>query len=85
MTQESTETDTIEDLDWNHKPPCEVDVTTLRDGIQNCQKPAAWLGIAPCGHEGYSCDPHKHDGGLYWCRECGRRDMPRHNYRWIKL
>ncbi len=94
--QTTPDTDTLTSLDFDFRPICDVTAPKRRSRIgrffdrprrrsQPCDKPAIWLGIAPCGCAGYSCDPHRWDPSEYMCLNCGCADMHRHQYTWIRL
>lgn len=86
-------TDPVEDIAATHDfdPGCEVDVLIMRQGISTgirkdqCTSPAKWLGISPCGHDGYFCGEHHYDQRAFTCRHCGRANMHLATYKWIRL
>jgi hypothetical protein len=70
---------------------CEVDVLIMRHGVSTgvytdkCTKRAAWLGVAPCGHDAYFCEEHHYDTRAFHCHHCGRANMMLATYRWMRL
>jgi hypothetical protein len=79
-----TETDIvaagIEDVD----PTCEVDETRRDAKNYKCYNPAVWVGVPPCGHEGFFCEQHHCDSRSFKCLVCGNITLLA-TYRWIRL
>jgi hypothetical protein len=80
----TTPTD-LDALDFD--PACEVTYYGYDGKVKRrCEDVAAWIGIPPCGHEGYFCEHHRRHQGLQWkCLKCGARNMRMADYRWIPL
>jgi hypothetical protein len=75
--------DTSDELDFT--PECDVDQLTRGVHHDKCTKPAAWVGIAPCGHDCYFCETHHYDQRAFICHVCGRNDLHLATYKWIRL
>lgn len=83
-TQHGTTTDQIAHLDF--QPPCEVeDYSSDNGGKPKCPNPAAWVGIKPCGHSSYFCDPHHIDQRKFKCLECSMKDIHLATCKWVRL
>jgi hypothetical protein len=69
-------------------PECEVDKLDRYDVVikdSKCGKPAAWIGVAPCGHSAYFCADHHCSQKSYMCKVCKRKDMHLATYNWVRL
>lgn len=72
-------------LDWAQlQPICQVDQITHGVHHGDCINPAAWLGIPPCGHDGFFCEQHHYDSRSFICRQCGNMTLLA-VYRWVRL
>lgn len=88
-----TRTQPVEDIAETHDfdPECEVDVLIVRQGINTgirkdqCRSTAAWVGVAPCGHDSYFCAQHHYDQRSFTCHQCGTMNMHLATYKWIRL
>lgn len=76
--------DSIEELDFDHHPVCEVS-STIDGPIHGV--PAQWLGIKPCcSAHSYSCDYHRHHmNKIRMCKACGAFHPSMDVYKWVKL
>jgi hypothetical protein len=66
---------------------CSVDEPKLvaRHEIRvNCTEPAVWVGVPPCGHEGFFCEKHHSDTRSFQCRTCGNTTLLA-VYEWTRL
>jgi len=63
---------------------CEVEETYTGE-IVHCDKPAAWIGTTPCGHDSYFCEQHRVDQRAFTCLRCWRKNLRTSTYTWIRL
>lgn len=60
MTEVKPDSDSIEELDFEHTPGCyyynAVNGKTV--GVA-CSQAATWHGVRACGHDFYACTPHQ--------------------------
>jgi hypothetical protein len=73
--------DTAAVLDFT--PECDVEEPAPINA--KCTKPAAWIGVAPCGHDSYFCEVHHYDQRAFTCNICGLKDTMLATYRWIRI
>lgn len=83
------DTDSVEHLDFNHRPRCEAHLI-LRVGkfavpLAFCRRTARWAGRMPCcGTISYSCDKHRLDKLDDICGRCNRT-FRRGVIKWVRL
>jgi hypothetical protein len=70
-------------LDFNLT--CEVTRRDEQGQKTKCGKPAAWLGIPPCGCSGYFCANCQTKTTPFNCDRCGTKGMLLKTYEWIAL
>lgn len=89
--------DTIEDLDYEYTPPCEMSVVkalflpfnrylVLGKNPPCCPNSASWCLICTyCSNEMYTCDPHRRrSDAILSCGRC-HRQLHGDKAQWVEL
>lgn len=84
------EAEAVEELDWHHKPVCEMVLTAklfmvVRIPIKRCRKEAKWMTTCPgCAKDCYACQGHRKSVLETFCPRCGFEALP-DAWNWIPL
>jgi hypothetical protein len=80
--------DTIDALDFDHKPRCEKRLLVsrrIRIVLHRCRRQAAWAAHHPCcGAVSYLCKQHRILKPPCWCGVCNA-DLVLDQMKWVRL